>query len=117
MQLALFRADVTPTERSDLITELESLLPRVTAFLKERDQLDDWTSFMRQLSEGTFPTNNLAYKLFLDVVKLHEQGSIYAMRYSPTVKQFWAVGYRLFKSTFIRFMGGLKCQGQTGAHI
>jgi len=55
--------------------------------------------------------NNIGYKLFLNVEKFNGHWSIHGIHNSPTVKQFWTVGYRLFKSKFIRFMGGLKFHG------
>ncbi len=94
------------------VEELKRLLPHAVDFLREHGQLDDWMHVMRQLAGGTFPVDNIAYRLFLDVVNFHEHGNIFAMQYSANVKQFWAAGYRLFKSKFVRFMGGLKCQGQ-----
>ena len=34
------------------------------------------------------------------------------MRYSPEVKMFWRTGLKLFRGSFLRFMGGQKNKGQ-----
>lgn len=52
--------------------------------------------------------DNIAYLLFLDVCRFFSCRNTSSMRYSPVVKRFWRVGYRLFHSKWLRFMGSPK---------
>ena len=72
-----------------------------------------FVKFVSLLEEEKLPMTNIAL-LFLDVVEWFSKGNTHNMRYSPEVKQFWRIGYKLFKGKFLRFMGGLKNQGQCG---
>ena len=56
--------------------------------------------------------DNIAYQLFLDVIKFHANNNIHSMGYMTEVKEFWALGYKLFRGKFIRFMGGYKASGR-----
>ncbi len=94
------------------VLEMIELLPFVTSILKDSGTLEQWVEFFRLVRNGKFPLDNIALQLFLDVVKWHSCDTVYAMRYSSNVKRFWAVGYKLFKEKFIRFMGGFKLLGQ-----
>lgn len=99
-------------EDKDLIHKLRSLIPSALPYLKETGNVSNWISFFELLSQGKFPTENLALKLFLDVVRFYSSCNITGMRYSADVKQFWSLGYILFKGKFVRFMGGYKNKGQ-----
>ena len=39
------------------------------AYLKSIDRVDNWTLFFQEIKQGTFPPENIAFELFLDVVK------------------------------------------------
>lgn len=52
--------------------------------------------------------NNIAFELFLDVVRWYTS----EMHYSQQTKMFWKLGYRLFGGRFIHFMGGFKGESQ-----
>lgn len=59
-----------------------------------------------------FPLDNIAFLLFLDIVDRYDILTTSEMRYiRPETKQFWEVGYRLFKGKFLRFMAGPKNTG------
>lgn len=90
------------------VSHLKTLLPCVTAHLAEQGRLEEWNAFFNLISDGSFPANHISLQLFLDVVKFATIENASSMRYTPEVKEFWAVGKSMFKSKFIRFMCGFK---------
>ena len=60
------------------------------------------------LIAGKLPTENLAYKLFNDMLHLYSTSDNRSKRYSESTKKCWAIGYKLFKGRFVRFMSGLR---------
>ena len=48
----------------------------------------------------------------MDVVKFLSTTNTVNMRYTKSVKQFWRLGYKIFKMKFVSFMGGYKNQGK-----
>ena len=88
------------------------LFPTILSALKPTGRLRDWTNFIKLLADGTFPVDNLAFQLLMDVSKWYSSETVYGMRYSKEVKHFWTLGYKLFKEKFIRFMGGHRNIGQ-----
>ena len=52
--------------------------------------------------------DNIAYMLFLDVEEFYSGSSGFSMRYQNDTKEFWSLGYKMFKDNFLRFMGGEK---------
>ena len=99
-------------ELTQVVEELKALLPEVTNHLHEHSRLSEWVAFFKLVSEGGFSVDHIACQLFLDVIKFHQNSSIYGMRFTKEVRQFWTVGLQLFHARFIRFMGGFKCVGQ-----
>ena len=95
----------------NILEEMGNLLPDVVPILKESGRLDDWMNFMRNLSKGNFPSDNIAFQLFMDVSRWYATDNTCGMRYSKHVKRFWAVGYKLFHERFLRYMGGFKNTG------
>lgn len=89
-----------------LLQELTDLFPKVVSSIKKHGDLEIWTEFFRLINEGKFPLENIAYKLFLDVVQWHSLSDKTKMRYSSEVKTFWAIVYRIFKGHFTAFMRG-----------
>ena len=78
--------------------------------MKDDNTLDEYLAFNRLLSEGRFPLDNIAFLLFLDVVRWFDlDKTTNFMRYSEDVKLFWRT---LFKRRFLRYMGGPKHKGQ-----
>jgi hypothetical protein len=93
--------------------ELISLIPDVIDELKRSGKLEDYLSFHRLVSVGKFPLDNIAYLLFMDVVRWFSLDNVTStMRYTDNVKLFWETGLRLFHGRFLRFMGGPKNAGQ-----
>ncbi|KAL5011712.1 hypothetical protein ScPMuIL_010263 [Solemya velum] len=87
-------------------------LPLVIENLKKHGQFEIWKKFHEMLSENRFPMDNIAYLLFLDVVKWFGHENVVSMRYDEQVTKFWRIGYRLFHGRFLRFMSGPKHKGQ-----
>ena len=96
------------TEKNNtLLRQLERLLPCVVDALQNAGRLHEYLAFNRLLAEGRFPLDNIAFLLFLDVVRWYDlEKNTTAMRYNPDVKLFWNTGLKLFKGRFLRFMGG-----------
>ena len=93
--------------------ELIAILPKVIETLKDNGKLPEFLAFSRLLSENKFPLDNIAFLLFIDVVRWFSlDDSATCMRYSDEVKTFWRTGLRLFHGRFLRFMGGPKHKGQ-----
>ena len=103
---------VSPGELKPIIEKLISLLPEVTQHLSDHNRLEEWTGFFHLVSNGNFSVDHIASQLFWDVIKFSQADNIQGMRFTPAVKEFWAVGLALFHSKFIRYMGGFKGRGQ-----
>ena len=89
------------------------MLPGVLDTLKSCNKTDEYLAFNRLLNDKKFPVTNIAFLLFLDVVRwLSLEKSTTFMRYSNDVKLFWQTGLRLFHGRFLRYMSGPKNQGQ-----
>lgn len=97
---------------SNEFKELCNLFPKVIENLKNADQLETYMQYNRMVADNSFPLQNIAYLLFLDVVNWFSNETTSQMRYSEDVRKFWRVGLKLFKGKFIRFMSGLKNSGQ-----
>ena len=88
--------------------KLMALFSSVIQELKSNDQMKNWEMLLTLVGKGGFPFHNIAYQLFMDVVQFLSLDNTCAMRYSDTVKRFWATGYRLFHGKFLRFLSGVK---------
>ena len=87
-------------------------LPSVIETLRKHGQLEIWKKFNDMVCKNEFPMTNIAYLLFLDVVKWFSHDNSVCMRYDDQVTKFWRIGYKLFHGKFLRFMGGPKNKGQ-----
>jgi hypothetical protein len=64
-----------------------------------------WIQFHKMLALASFPMDNIAFLLFLDVVKWHNSESTTRTRYEcPAVNKFWRIGYTMFHGKWLRFM-------------
>jgi hypothetical protein len=89
------------TKKEQFVSAVENALPVLG------DDSDTFLMFFKLISEGQFPVTNIALQLYLDVVRLHESRTNNSpMKCTDEVKQFWAIGYRLFKGKFVHFMRG-----------
>ncbi|CAG2247460.1 unnamed protein product [Mytilus edulis] len=95
----------------DALERLSSILPKVISNLRDVGELNSFVQFNELLASGSFPFENIAYRLFCDVVQWYTLSNTSSMRYSELVKRFWRTGYKLFKGKFLRFMSGLKNTG------
>ena len=101
-------------DTQSMINNIFEKIPAVFMYLKSAGQDRTFLQYMyvTLLAAHRLRLNNIAFLLFLDVVRWFSNSITHSMRYRETVKQFWNIGRTLFKGTFIRFMSGLKNQGQ-----
>ena len=100
-------------ENDQTFVTLSEMLPTVIQSLKGAGKMNEYIQFNRLLSDGKFPMTNIAFLLFLDIVRWYSlDDSTTTMRYCEEVKEFWRTGLRLFHGRFLRFMGGPKNKGQ-----
>ena len=104
----------TETVMEQQIQEMSSMIPQVLSNLQTIGKLDTWMKFHKMLANGTFPMDNIAFQLFLDVAEWFSLDNTLGMRYSDQVTRFWRMGYKLFHGKFLRFIGGFKNMGETG---
>ena len=77
----------------------------------DKEACTDLITFFHLLSMDRFPTNNIAFQLFLDTVRWYSSSKSTLMRYRDTCKQFWLTGFTLFHGQFLRFMQGDRQDG------
>ena len=95
------------------IQELIQLVPVVAEKLRQSGCLDTYSKWCHMMSEDRFPIENICFQLFLNVIEWYSAPNTSEMRYiHDETKQFWEVGYRLFKGKFLRFMAGPRGLGQ-----
>jgi hypothetical protein len=58
------------------IETLTNLLPSVVETLKRKGKLETWIKFNKLLSTDSFPLDNIAFLLVLDVIKWFDSGNI-----------------------------------------
>lgn len=107
--------DSPHNKHTDFISnQLIDLVPSVVHELSKVDGMDQTLlSFFELVHNKTFPLDNTAFLLWVDVVKWFSCSSTTAMRYSDKTKMFWKLGWRIFGKRFINFMGGFKNHGET----
>lgn len=96
-------------ENENHLSHLLSLIPSVIEELKNAWLLDLYIKFNDLLASASFPTDNICYLLFLDVVAWFSCENTTLMRHNP---KFWQIGFRLFHGKFLRFKSGMKNLGQ-----
>ena len=95
---------VCNVELQSSIQKMIDILPSVAEHMgPQKFQL--WLNFFQMIRTDIFPEDNICYQLFQDVITFYMHRNIHAMHYSAPVKQFWALGTRLFKGRFVRFYG------------
>ena len=97
--VSIYVSDMSAEDQS-IIKEMLELFPTILYALKPTGRLRGWTNFIKLLADGTFPVDNLAFQLLMDVSKWYSSETVYGMRYSEEVKHFWTLGYKLFKEKF-----------------
>ena len=76
--------------------------------LRENNLNSELMTFLKLVSKGEFPVDNVAFLLFIDLVKWFSRDDARKMRYNDTTMRFFWLGKKLFGSRFIRFMSGPK---------
>ena len=84
--------------------ELKELIPNLLENLAESKKQHDFMSLVRLIAQKTFPMDNIAFLLLLDVARFYSLPTTRQMTYPDCTKQFWRVGYKLFHGSFLRFM-------------
>ena len=80
-----------------LVQELITIFPDVAKNLDASGKLHDWGKALKMIKDNKLPLDNIAHELFFDVFQWYDLDHPGMMRYSPRVKQFWSIGYKLFK--------------------
>ena len=65
----------------------------------------------QMVNDGSFPFENIAFLLFMDVCRVLSCKNTSRIRYSNKVKHFWRIGYRLFHGKWLKFMSGPNITG------
>ena len=90
------------------LEECQNILPVVLDKLTEHSGSHlTLLSFFRQSSSDTFPLDNIAFLLWIDVVNWFDTSNTTQMRYSEDTKLFLKVGWRIFGRRFVNFMSQL----------
>ena len=76
--------------------QLSDLHPAVLQTLQEEGQLETYMKFNNLLASQEFPTKNICFLLFLDLVDWYSCENTSRMRYRTETVKFWQIGYRLF---------------------
>ena len=103
--LASANPKVSTEENMDSII---STMPSVIDYLKSEGKLEIWKNFHFLLASHKFPLNNIAFLLYLDVVKWFDCDNSVTMQYNPDITKFWGIGYKLFHLKWLRCIGGPK---------
>ena len=100
------------TSYESIENEMTNMLPNVLDELSEYGLETDLLVFFQLVCENRFPFSNIAFQLWIEIVRCYRQNSSTAMRYMDKTKMFWKLGWRIFGGKFICFMGGFKNEGQ-----
>ena len=98
-----------------IIDDMTVILPSILNKMKNVGLLGDFVNLFKLLHEDKFPLNNIAFLLFLDVVRWYSLENTVNMEYSEEAIKFWRVMYRLFHGKALRFMGGLRTEQNEGS--
>lgn len=93
-----------------IVADIVSILPSVICKLKAANVLGHFCNFVKIIHNGSFPLTNIAFLLFLDVVRWYSLDNTSNMEYSEDCLKFWKVMYRLFHGQSLRFMAGMKSE-------
>ena len=77
------------------------MLSEVIKFCKKNEQFETIKQFFKLIKHKQFPPNQIAYLLFLAVVKLLSSENARQIRYANEIKQFWQMGSKLFHGKFL----------------
>ena len=94
-------------QKIGMLVIISDLMPQMVSFLQLCNWLTRWINLSDAVQQGSFPDDNIAFHLFMDVVDWYASES-HSIQYSKSVNRFWLVGYKLFGEKFLCFLGGVK---------
>ena len=101
--------EICTNQQGDFHDNYETeLVSKVLEQLKNNNLKYEFLSFLELVSNDRFPLTNVAFRLFLDVVKWYSCGDSRGMRYDDTTLRFFWLGKKVFCGKFLRFMAGPK---------
>ena len=101
----MFDDELRDGDKEDTV---QNLFENVLKIFDEHGIKHIFVSFVSLVALGQFPLDNVAFLLFLDVVKWFNCTDTRTVRYCDTSLKFFWLGKRLFGGKFLRFMGGPK---------
>ena len=88
------------------------LLDKIIYKLDESGDLNDFMTFLKLLSNGKLPHDNIVVQLLFERAKFQDCKNTVGMRYRKVTKLFWSIVYRLCKGVGLKFFSGEKNWGQ-----
>ena len=88
------------------------LLDKIIDKLYESGDLNDFMTFLKLLSNGKLPHDNIVVQLLFERAKFQDCKNTVGMRYCKVMKLFWSIVYRLCKGVGLKFFSGEKNWGQ-----
>ena len=88
------------------------LLDKIIDKLYESGDLNDFMTFLKLLSNGKLPHDNIVVQLLFERAKFQDCKNTVGMRYRKVTKLFWSIVYRLCKGVGLKFFSGEKNWGQ-----
>ena len=95
----------------ELIKQVHDSLNFAIPTLLKAGFLRDMQLFLELVGKNAFPLENIAFLLFVDIIRFYSLENASQMRYNKDTYLFWIYGYLLLKGRFLRFMGGAKFKG------
>ena len=79
------------------------LLDKIIDKLYESGDLNDFMTFLKLLSNGKLPHDNIVVQLLFERAKFQDCKNTVGMRYPKVMKLFWSIVYRLCKGVGLKF--------------
>ena len=79
------------------------LLDKIIDKLDESGDLNDFMTFLKLLSNGKLPHDNIVVQLLFERAKFQDCKNTVGMRYCKVTKLFWSIVYRLCKGVGLKF--------------
>jgi hypothetical protein len=86
------KIEVDPKEEALVVEVFQDVLDKLSDVGKK----DKLLKFFNLVQDGKFPLNNIAFELFLDIVRWLDKDESRQKRYSPSTLQFFWLGRKLF---------------------
>ena len=79
------------------------LLDKIIDKLYSTEDLNDFMTFLKLLSNGKLPHDNIVVQLLFERAKFQDCKNTVGMRYRKVTKLFWSIVYRLCKGVGLKF--------------